>query len=92
MVQAVPRLATKSVANLGHRAVYDGPIALTGTGTYSIQSNYTGAMTLTVGGFSSGYVLRLAATNPATAFASQVLFHLLNSDNSSDGDGIAVKQ
>ena len=79
------------ITNFGS-AVYDAPVAFTGTGTYSIQSNYTGAMTITSNGMTSGFVLRLAATNAATAFASQVLFHGLNSDNSSEGSGIGVKQ
>lgn len=79
------------ITNFG-AAVYDAPAVITGTGTYSIQSNYTGAMTITVSGVSFGYILRLAATNATTAFASQVLFHGLNSDNSSEGSGIGVKQ
>jgi hypothetical protein len=79
------------ITNFGS-AVYDAPVAFAGTGTYSIQTNYTGAMTITSGGVASGFVLRLAATNATTAFASQVLFHGLNTDNSSEGSGTGVKQ
>jgi len=76
------------ITNPGY-AVYDAPIPDSGTGTYSIQSDYTGQMNLS--GVSGTFVLRIAATN-TKGLASDFMFHGTKSDNSADGDGLGVKQ
>jgi hypothetical protein len=76
------------LTNNGH-AVYDAPSVQSGTGTYSIQPDYTGAINLS--GSNDTLILRIAGTN-TKGFATNFMLHGLKSDNTSDGDGFGVKQ
>jgi len=77
------------ITNPGN-AVYDAPVAESVSGTYTVNSNYTGEMN-TEGG-NSTLILRIAGTN-AKGLATTVLIHeLRNSNNESRGGGVAIKQ
>jgi len=77
------------ITNNGY-AVYDAPVAESGSGTYTVNSDYTGVLNPSGGG-SSSFVLRIAGTN-AKGLATTVFFHELGSDNHSSDDGVAIKQ
>jgi len=70
----------------GH-AVYKAPSTAEFTGTYTIQSDGTGAMTLS---FGDGFILRLAGEDKS--ISSKVLITLVNSDNSVNATGLAILQ
>jgi len=76
------------ITNSGH-AVYDPPKSQNGTGTYTVQSDYTGRMD--VGDPSSSLYFRLSGVNwigPATSFT----FHSVKSDNSGGDVGTGIIQ
>ncbi len=70
----------------GH-AVYKAPSTAEFTGTYTIQPDGTGAMTLS---FGDGFILRLAGEDKS--ISSKVLITLVNPDNSVNATGLAVLQ
>jgi len=77
------------ITNPGN-AVYDAPVAESVSGTYTVNSDYTGEMN--TGGGNSTLILRIAGTN-AKGLATTVFLHeLRSSNNESRGDGLAIKQ
>jgi hypothetical protein len=69
-------------------AVYDAPTAATGTGTYAIQSNYTGALVISG---DPGLILRVSNLN-TKGLASRFMFHGIYSNNRGDGAGEGALQ
>lgn len=76
--------STGPVVNNGH-AVLNGPVKGTMAGTYTVQSNGTGAMTLGGGGL----IFQLAGSN-STGLRSTVIFSTSGGTNL--GTGIAVHE
>ena len=70
----------------GH-AVYKTPSTAEFTGTYTIQPDGTGAMTLS---FGESFILRLAGEDKG--IFSKVLITRVNADNSVGATGLAVLQ
>jgi len=79
-------LSCTGATDSGH-AAYKSPSTAEFTGTYSIQPDGTGTMTLS---FGDGFILRLAGEDKGVS--SKVLITQVNPDNSVGATGLAVLQ
>jgi hypothetical protein len=90
-VAAVPQTCPVSG---GSNAVYDPPSTLSFTGTYSIQSDGTGAMLLTIAGQTDqpSMILRVAGASTKGLRSTVYMFGYRTSDKSADVSGSATLQ
>jgi len=82
----------KATVNNGS-AVFDPPSSGSGTGTYSVQSNGSGTISLTTSNGSADLAIELAGTTAGNISNTFFLYSLKTSaPNEIDGTGMAVRQ